>query len=336
MRRHDIQDATGVITRDPVRGITHWVGAGAPTDSLPDFAPSCFYQRLDGSAGTQFYINEGTKVSSSWKAVATVASGTFVTATVTTLVNTAINASAAAATLTIKANTQHAYEITDGSTIIAELDTRNTIANVNSVTLTASNPTIASAAAAHQNSTLNLAAKTITYTGALTVTSSLGAGLYIGAPTFTDASAGTITSVSNVHIAAVAAAGGSLTITNSYMVTTGVSDCYLTNAGVWTDTACWKWGKLDVGQAASDAIYAVIDQLTPKRWKYRDDVHGNDRDRDRVGIVYDDLPDELRAPGQEKGVSAGLLASFCLAALRVLRDENSQLRERLERLETAR
>ena len=246
------------------------------------------------------------------------------------------------------ANTAAALEISDGTTKVMAVDSRNTIANVSNVTITGIAPTIASAAAAHINASLNIAAKTITYTGTTGTTSSLGAQLYVAAPTFTDASVMTLTTASSVHIVAVAAAGGSLTITNSRMISTSVSDAYLTNAGVWTDTACWGYGKTKISKAAvraRKAIKDVLAKIVPKTWKYRknlniDGIDGtkirmkiDDRNRDRVGIVYDDLPDELRAPGEERGVSAGLLASFCLAAIKMLSEENEDLRGRIAALE---
>lgn len=248
----------------------------------------------------------------------------------------------------IAANTAAALEVSDGTTKIMAFDSRNTIANVSNVTIKGAAPTIASAAANHINASLNIAAKTVTYTGTTGTTSNLGAQLYVAAPTFTDASVMTITTVSSVHIVAVAAAGGSLTITNSRMISTSVSDAYLTNAGVWTDTACWAYGKTKISRAATKARKAIRDTLSkivPKTWKYRsrlklDGIDGtkinmkiDDRGRERVGIVYDDLPEELRAPGEERGVSAGLLASFCLAAIKMLSEENEDLRERIAKLE---
>lgn len=234
--------------------------------------------------------------------------------------------------IVVQANTAAALEVYDGTTKLLAVDTRNTIADVSNVKLTGAPTTIASATAAHINATLNIAAKTITYTGTATVTSSFGAQLYIAAPTFTDASAGTITKASTLHVAAVAAAGGSLTITASYMISTGVADCFLTNAGVWTDTACYARGKEMIVTASAGAIDSILGGLTPKTWLYLADVHGDDAGTNRVGIIYDDLPPELRAPGQE-GVSPGVLASFALAALKTLWDRNRDLETRLAKLE---
>lgn len=341
MRLHDIQDGSGLITRLPGRGIMHAWGAGAPSGTT-GYAPGCIFTRVDGSAGTAMYINEGTSSAAVWVAIGSAAS-----ATIGTLVNTAINASAAAATLTLKANTALAWSVTDGTTSVLKIDTRNTIADVSNFVFTAAAPTIATAAAAHLNPTVQIEAKTVTYTGTNTVTSSLGAGLHIGIPTFTDASAGTLSLASNLHVAAVAAAGGSLTLSAARMISTGVADCYLTNAGVWTDTACWAYGKegLDRSGKAAKAIDGVLAKIQPATWKYRGKFETvgadgaltvqalDDRNRDRVGIVYDDLPDELRAPGEEKAVSTGILASFALAAVKRLSDQNDELRQRIAKLE---
>ena len=98
-----------------------------------------------------------------------------------------------------------------------------------------------------------------------------------------------------------------------------------------------------------ELIERIVGGLKPATWKYKKEFAAtlthkdgkeekvmlplNDRDRERVGIVYDDLPQELVAPGEEKGISAGLLSSFALAALKVLWDKNQQLEQRLAILE---
>lgn len=231
----------------------------------------------------------------------------------------------------VPANTALALELTNGSSTVAAIDTRNTLKDVATLTLTAIAPTITSETAAHINATLRTANKTITYTGTTGTTSSLGTQAYFGVTTITDASVMTLTTASAVHINAIAAAGGSLTISNSYMVSTSVSGCFLTNAGVWTDMACWAAGKKAIATAKDALIDGLLAQLLPKTWTYDEAVHGNDHGRQRVGIVYDDLPDELRSPGQEAAVSAGLLSSFALAALKVLWERNQALEARLAR-----
>lgn len=264
------------------------------------------------------------------------------------LVDGNINVATAGIDIVTKANTATTLEITDGTTSMAAFDSRNTIANVSTMTVTGVAPTIASATATHINASVNIAAKTITYTGGTATTASNGAMLYVGVPTFTDSSAMTITTVSSVFINAVAAAGGMLTITNSYMIHTSVSGCFLTNAGVWTDMACWESGKEFVNRAAEvthAAIEKVLEKIVPATWKYKAitelpaiDEEGNptihrtainDRGRERVGIVYDDLPDALRCPGEEKAVSTGVLSSFALAAIKMLYERNQLLEERL-------
>jgi len=251
----------------------------------------------------------------------------------------------------VQANTDSALEFSDGTTKVVDIDSRTTLKNVHSVTITGFPLTIASEAAAHLNSSLNLAAKTITYTGTTGTTSSFGAMLNVGELTITDASTMTLDAASAVHVNALAAAGGNLTISASYMISTSVSDCFLTNAGVWTDTTCWESTKQNVlrsDSAAAIAVNDVLDRIKPATWQYRDravlpsidpetgaivdrEYPVNDRGRNRCGIVYDDLPGELRAPGEERGVSAGLLASFSIAGLKTLRDE---FRERLDAIES--
>jgi hypothetical protein len=56
----------------------------------------------------------------------------------------------------------------------------------------------------------------------------------------------------------------------------------------------------------------------------------NDMGRERVGIVYDDLPDNLRCPGEKTAVSTGVLTSFALAALKHLWERNQALEARLQ------
>lgn len=356
--RQQYADVKGAIIDKPVVGVLLAAGTTVPADATAGYAPGCLFIDTDAAAGAQDWLNTGSVTSSLFKALSaggdspTFTTLTATTGNITTVVSTAYTLSAGASTFTIKANTASAAAFTDGTTSILSLDTRNTIKNTHAVTITGVPVTVASEAAAHLNSSLNLAAKTITYSGTTTTTSSLGAMLNVGVPTFTDASVCTLTTASAVHISAIAAAGGSLTITNSRMISTSVTDCFLTNLGVWTDTACWESGKELVvrgTEAVKDAIGKILDQIVPATWKYRSesalpaiDEEGNpfihrtkidDRGRERAGIVYDDLPEALRCPGEERAVSPGILASFALAALKTLWDENNSLRSRLERLE---
>ncbi len=232
----------------------------------------------------------------------------------------------------LTANLADALSFEDTNGDLAVFDTRNTVKNASTVTITGVACTVASEAAAHTNPSLALAAKTLTYTGGTGTTSSLGIMLHIGAATITDVSAMTLTTASAVHITALAAAGGSLTISNSRMISTSVSDCFLTNAGVWTDTASWGGGKSGIMDAPGAFIEETLDAIQPRTWKYREDIHGDDRGRQRVGIVAEELPEQLRVPGQENpgGLSAGVLGSFSLAALKHFHDEIRGIKRRLD------
>lgn len=338
---------------------------GAPSDSQAGFAIGCLAHRLDGATGTTLYVNEGTAASSTWKAILTAgtnAAATFTTATITTLgsttatittlVCTAINAAAAAATFTVKGNTAAAVSVTDGTTSLYVQDTRNTVTVQNHIFDAPASQTLPNGATSRFRM-VSLNAHTVTLAGQTQVTTTnQGATLFLGGATYAQSGgAVTVDQVSTLHVA-VPVAGSSVTITANRHISTGVSDCYLTNTGVWTDTACWAYAKENLeraGDKANDAIRRVVDALRPATWTYRNGVHAvgvdkegnpvphitplNDFGRERVGIVYDDLPEELRAPGEKRGVSAGLLSSFALAALKVLFDENRLLKERLSKLE---
>lgn len=326
---------TGTTTVTALDGIGAYLGAPTVTDAsaVTVTTVSNLYVALPVAAGSATLTNIYGIHSAG--GVLVDAGGVTVTAGGVTISASGINLAAAAQSITVKANTAATMTVTDGTTAMLTVDSRNTLTGANTLTVLSSPNTIASAAAVHRSSTLVTAAKTITYTGTNTVTSNLGAGAFFDTVTFTDASAGTITTVSNLHVAQVAAAGGSLTITNTRMISTGVSDCFLTNAGVWTDTASSRAGKTDVMEADYDAIDEVIDQIQPRSWHYREGFHGNDYGRQRLGIVADELPEALITPGEAQGtgVAAGVLASFSMAAIKKLRDENRNLKSRLERLE---
>ena len=117
----------------------------------------------------------------------------------------------------ITANLIHSFDFYDGTTNIIDIDTRNTVTAVTAVKVTASPPTIATATG-DTFSQFGVAAVTVTLTGTNTVTALDGVGAYLGIPTVTNTSAGTITTVSNLYVAAPAAAGGSAVITNSYAI----------------------------------------------------------------------------------------------------------------------
>lgn len=255
----------------------------------------------------------------------------------TALTLTAANLSfSAASDIVVQANTAAALEVSDGTVKMLAFDSRDTLKNVSNLTITGVAPTVASATEAHINASLNIAAKTITYTGTTGTTSSLGAQLYIAAPTFTDASSMTLVTVSSVHIAAVAAAGGSLTISNSYMISTGVADCYLTNAGVWTDTVSTRKIKQDIQDLDYSLMPALLEGIRPVSFKYDPErLNADDLGRSRYGVIAEELPEFLRVPGDSNpsAMSGTILGAFGLASIRYLYDENKMLKERLAQLE---
>ena len=70
MRTIDLQTADGVIVRAPGFGILNGFGNTVPTDGTVGWATGATFIHTDGSAGTVFYINEGTPSSSAFVAVA--------------------------------------------------------------------------------------------------------------------------------------------------------------------------------------------------------------------------------------------------------------------------
>ncbi len=349
-------DARGAIVNKAGIGVLFASGTTVPTDASIGYAPGCiFIDENDQTGG--LYINEGSATSSDFNGVwspdagpLTLASGDL-TLTSGNVVLTAGNLTfTAASDINIAAATAAAFEVYDATTKILGIDTRITLKNTNTVQITGVPVTVASEAASHSNPSLALLAKTITYTGGTGTTAHNGAMLYVGVPTFTDASAMTLSVASSVYINAVAAAGGMLTISASYMIHTSVSGCFLSNAGVWTDMACWESGKEFVNRSVdytTKAIEALLSRITPATWKYKamtelpaiaedgtETIHRTpirDKGRERVGIIYDDLPDELRAPGEETAVSTGVLSSFALAAIKMLYEQNQELEARLSK-----
>lgn len=308
------------------RGIFVAEGTTVPSDAATGFAPGCLFIHTDGTAGSQFYINEGSKTSADFNPVAATGAGSFSSITF-----------AAAGDIIAPANTAAALEITNGSATVLGVDTRNTVTGANAVTITSPAATIATAASALRRSALDLGASTLTLTGTNTVTSLHGLQLYCGAVTLTDASAGTVSVASTVFVSKVPAAGGSLTITASRMIATEVTDCYLTNAGVWTDTASAGKGKEKLVDAERAFFTEIFGKIRPRAWSYREDFHGNDFNRKRLGIVAEELPDELAPPGEEKagGIAAGVLSSFALGALSFLWKDVQVLTHQVFQLEEA-
>lgn len=53
---------TGYL-RDPARGIVFAAGITVPTDASKGYAPGCIFLDIDAAAGSQWYVNRGTKAS---------------------------------------------------------------------------------------------------------------------------------------------------------------------------------------------------------------------------------------------------------------------------------
>lgn len=68
-RRHEVQDATGVISSAPGVGILHAFGDEVPADGAVGYATGCLFAHTDGGAGTALYTNEGTYDSADFDAV---------------------------------------------------------------------------------------------------------------------------------------------------------------------------------------------------------------------------------------------------------------------------
>lgn len=197
-----IQDPTGIQGEITGYGGTRaWASgnppvAGPPTNGFPGYAPGCTYQDIINGA---LYINIGSNTSSLWSKVTT--------------------AGSIAADILIAANTgPNDFFIWDGITRYVSIDSRNTVTGVKAVTLRGSPPTIASAAGDTYSQTY-VPPITVTLTGVTTVTALDGIGLYIDAPTVTDVSAATVTTISSFYVAAPIAAG-SVTGTNLYAINT--------------------------------------------------------------------------------------------------------------------
>ncbi|MDP2989406.1 MAG: hypothetical protein Q8O57_02445, partial [Kiritimatiellota bacterium] len=152
----------------------------------------------------------------------------------------------AAYDIVIKAATAVALELSDGTTKMLAVDTRVTTDNVVVHTWTASAPTFASGAGStwrHHS----LAAITVTVTGGVGVTAMNGLQMYLDTPTLAAGQATTIVTASTLYIKPPAE-GAAMTITNNSMINTSVAGCFLTAAGVWTDTC---------GSAYKTAIKAI-------------------------------------------------------------------------------
>lgn len=88
---HSLSDATGIIVRT-ARGLAYVVGTTVPSDASSGYAPGCIFVDQDASAGSQFYINEGSATSCDFNPLSST-SGSFTSITTTNLTTTNANVS---------------------------------------------------------------------------------------------------------------------------------------------------------------------------------------------------------------------------------------------------
>ena len=115
------------------------------------------------------------------------------------------------------------------------------------------------------------------------------------------------------------------------MISTSVADCYLTSAGVWTDTSSTAKVKDDIIDLPLQKVGDLIKQIRPRTYSYNDRI-GDDHGRTRYGAVAEEFPDFLRVPGDasSSAVNATVLANFSLVASVYLADKYEQIERRLE------
>lgn len=58
-RRHEVQDATGIVSSIPGRGILQAYGDTVPADGATGYVHGAFFHHLDGTTTDHVYVNEG-------------------------------------------------------------------------------------------------------------------------------------------------------------------------------------------------------------------------------------------------------------------------------------
>ena len=255
---------------------------------------------------------------------------TLTTATITTLNTDQITMSAAAGTITVKANATAALTISDGTTSLYIQDTRNTVTDQNHAFDAPASQTLPNSATSRWRN-VSIPAHTVTLVGTTQVTTANdGVMLWIGAPTYAQSGgAVTVDAVSSVFIG-TPVAGASVTITKNSFVQTGVSGCFCSAAGTWTDSSS-KLGKVNIRPVDMGDVAACLEQVDVVKFKKK---ATDDGDYERFGVIAEDVPDFL-ACHSRTGVAAIHLAGFAMAAVKYLKAENDALKARLDKLEAA-
>ncbi|ASE99938.1 hypothetical protein [uncultured virus] len=213
----------------------------------------------------------------------------------------------------IAQNGGSALEIKDSAGTLLNLDTRPGTKNTSYWTFDGPASNVSSNG--NQISKHMVATDPYTYTLQGTTTVSVewkGLMLFLQAPTIAQSGgAVTVTTASSFHVTAITA-GSSVTITNNRMISTSVSDCYLTAAGVWTDTSSTQKVKDNILDLPLHQVGGLIRQIRPRTYTYKD--HMEDFGRTRYGAVAEEFPDFLRVPGDasNSAVNATVLANFAL------------------------
>jgi hypothetical protein len=234
----------------------------------------------------------------------------------------------------IAQNSDNALEIKDSAGTLLQVETRPGLTNARFWDFIAPASTVGITGRNDINQHLmRLKAYTCTMADTTTVTGAWeGMMLELGVPTIAHSGSGTrtVTTASSFHVEALIAATD-ITVTNNRMISTSVADCYLTSAGVWTDTSSTAKVKDDIIDLPLQKVGDLIKQIRPRTYSYNDRI-GDDHGRTRYGAVAEEFPDFLRVPGDasSSAVNATVLANFSLVASVYLADRYEQLNERLE------
>lgn len=69
-RRHELQDATGVLASIRPDGFVDVVKRTTPTNTDAGYATGCLWRNLAGTVGSVLYVNVGTNTSATWVNIA--------------------------------------------------------------------------------------------------------------------------------------------------------------------------------------------------------------------------------------------------------------------------
>jgi hypothetical protein len=109
------------------------------------------------------------------------------------------------------------------------------------------------------------------------------------------------------------------------------SGAYVSATGVWTNASSKEY-KQEIRPLTEPL--AVLEQIKVYRYKYRPE-HGGDR-RDRIGVIAEELPEEV-ASADHKGAPTAELVALSLAAnrelLKKLTEQEAQIRRQEQRID---